>query len=45
MVETARAMDADAPQLHEGAPQNVCYDWGIGDREATEAALAAPTAR
>ena len=33
-------MDADVPQLHDDAPKNVCYDWGIGDREATEAALA-----
>ena len=40
VVETARAMDEDAPRLHKGAPRNVCYDWGIGDRAATEAALA-----
>ncbi len=40
VVETARAMDADAPQLHEAAARNLCYDWGIGNREATEAALA-----
>jgi carbon-monoxide dehydrogenase large subunit len=40
VVETARAMDADAPQLHEEAQRNVCYDWGIGDRAGTQAALA-----
>jgi len=35
--------DAEAdgqPQLHADAPGNLCYDWGIGDEAATEAALA-----
>lgn len=35
------AMTPGAVQLHQDAPGNICYDWGIGDREATEAALAA----
>ena len=40
VVEATRAMDRDAPQLHAEAPRNVCYDWGIGERESTERALA-----
>ncbi|MEM1161494.1 MAG: xanthine dehydrogenase family protein molybdopterin-binding subunit, partial [Pseudomonadota bacterium] len=35
------AMADGAVQLHEEAAGNICYDWGIGKREETEAALAA----
>ncbi|GIX12709.1 MAG: carbon monoxide dehydrogenase [Paracoccaceae bacterium] len=28
------------PALHEEAPDNVCFDWAIGDEAATEAAFA-----
>ncbi len=31
----------DAAQIHEGVPENLAYDWELGEREATEAALAA----
>ncbi len=41
VVETALADQPGQPQLHDDAPNNVCFDWGIGDSEATEAALAA----
>ncbi len=41
IIDMADAMADGAPQLHEEAPNNVCYDWGIGDKDATEAALAA----
>ncbi|MCV6592640.1 MAG: xanthine dehydrogenase family protein molybdopterin-binding subunit [Silicimonas sp.] len=34
------ALAGDAPQIHENAPGNVVYDWEIGERDATEAALA-----
>ena len=34
------AMADNAVQLHEEANGNLCYDWGIGDRDATETALA-----
>ncbi|MEM9059655.1 MAG: xanthine dehydrogenase family protein molybdopterin-binding subunit [Pseudomonadota bacterium] len=34
------AMAQGAPQLHDEAPGNLCYDWGIGDKVATETALA-----
>ncbi|WP_102224416.1 xanthine dehydrogenase family protein molybdopterin-binding subunit [Acidimangrovimonas sediminis] len=29
------------PQIHDEAPENVAYDWTLGDAEATEAAFAA----
>ncbi|MEL6701424.1 MAG: xanthine dehydrogenase family protein, partial [Pseudomonadota bacterium] len=29
------------PVIHPEAPENVCFDWGIGDEAATEAAFAA----
>ena len=41
VTEMDAAMAPGAVQLHENAPGNICYDWGIGDRGATEAALAA----
>jgi aerobic carbon-monoxide dehydrogenase large subunit len=31
----------DAPLVHDSAAGNVCFDWEIGDRAATDAALAA----
>ena len=40
---TATVTDAlkfGAAQIHDNAPGNVCYDWHIGDKEATEAAFA-----
>ncbi|MEM1300559.1 MAG: xanthine dehydrogenase family protein molybdopterin-binding subunit [Pseudomonadota bacterium] len=41
VTEMADALAPGAAQLHEEAPGNLCYDWGMGDQEATEAALAA----
>ncbi|MBU8537970.1 xanthine dehydrogenase family protein molybdopterin-binding subunit [Falsiroseomonas tokyonensis] len=37
---TEAALAPGAPQLHEGAPGNLCYDWHIGDKAAQEAAFA-----
>jgi carbon-monoxide dehydrogenase large subunit len=34
------ALEPGAPQLHDAAPGNVCFDWEIGDRAATDAAFA-----
>jgi carbon-monoxide dehydrogenase large subunit len=34
------ALKPGAAQIHDNAPGNVCYDWHIGDKEATEAAFA-----
>ncbi len=34
------AVAPGAPQLHEGAPANQCFDWHIGDKAAVDAAFA-----
>ncbi len=34
-------VDAGGPMIHPEAPDNVAFDWGIGDEAATEAAFAA----
>ena len=34
------ALADGAPTVHDDAPGNLCYDWEIGDREATDAAFA-----
>ena len=34
------ALESGAPQVHEEAPGNLCYDWEIGDKSATDAAFA-----
>ena len=39
VVDLASAVDSE--QIHEGVPGNRAYDWEIGERDATEAALAA----
>lgn len=39
VVETARALDTDVPQIWDEAPGNLCFDWDRGDREKTEAAF------
>ncbi len=33
--------DSIASAVHDGVPNNVCYDWGHGDKAATDAAFAA----
>ena len=40
VVETARADAKGAPQLHDQAPGNICFNWEIGDKSATDAAFA-----
>ena len=40
VVETGKAQDAGAPELHEEAPGNTIFEWEIGDKDATEAAFA-----
>ncbi|MFP6748296.1 MAG: xanthine dehydrogenase family protein molybdopterin-binding subunit, partial [Alphaproteobacteria bacterium] len=39
VVDTATAQD-NATQIHDEAPANLCFDWEIGDAEATDAAFA-----
>jgi carbon-monoxide dehydrogenase large subunit len=33
------ALNPGAPQIHEAAPGNLCYDWHIGDRATLDAAF------
>src|ERR1700721_3768211 len=41
VTDTATASQAGAAQIHEVAPNNMIYDWQLGDKAATEAAFAA----
>ena len=34
------AIVPEAPLVHDDAPGNICYDWHIGDQQATDAAFA-----
>jgi carbon-monoxide dehydrogenase large subunit len=40
VVGTADAAKAGAPQVHDEAKGNTCFDWEIGDKAATDAAFA-----
>lgn len=40
IIETARALDAGAPQIWDEAPSNLSLDWDLGDAQATEDGLA-----
>lgn len=33
------AMDASSPLVHADVPKNLCYDWELGDKAATDAAF------
>ncbi len=39
VVSTADAAEAAAPLVHTEAPGNICYDWEIGDKAATDEAF------
>jgi carbon-monoxide dehydrogenase large subunit len=39
VVDAEKATQPGAPQIHENAPNNICMDWSVGDKEATDAAL------
>ncbi|GAC1673840.1 MAG: molybdopterin-dependent oxidoreductase [Candidatus Limnocylindrales bacterium] len=41
VVDAEKATQPGAPQLHDNAPNNVVFDWSVGDRDGTEKALAA----
>jgi carbon-monoxide dehydrogenase large subunit len=41
VVDAEAATQPGAPQLHENAPNNVVFDWTVGNREGTDKALAA----
>jgi carbon-monoxide dehydrogenase large subunit len=40
VVDAEKATQPGAPQLHENAPNNVVFDWTVGDKDGTEKALA-----
>ncbi|WP_206931193.1 xanthine dehydrogenase family protein molybdopterin-binding subunit [Roseococcus thiosulfatophilus] len=40
-VTMAQAQAPGAPAVHDDNPSNLCYDWHIGDKAATDAAFAA----
>jgi carbon-monoxide dehydrogenase large subunit len=39
VVDAEKATQPGAPQLHENAPENICFDWNVGDRTGTDAAI------
>jgi aerobic carbon-monoxide dehydrogenase large subunit len=39
VVDAEAATQAEAPQIHENAPNNVVMDWQTGDKAGTEAAV------
>jgi aerobic carbon-monoxide dehydrogenase large subunit len=41
VVDAREARAAAAPQLHEAAPQNICFRWARGDEAAVRKAVAA----
>jgi carbon-monoxide dehydrogenase large subunit len=40
VVDAEKATQPGAPQLHENAPNNVVFEWTVGDRAGTDAAIA-----
>ena len=40
VVDVEKAMAPGAPQLHENAPNNVVFEWTVGDKDGTEQAFA-----
>ena len=40
VVDAEKATQPGAPQLHENAPNNVVFDWTVGDLDGTDRALA-----
>src|SRR5688572_1789459 len=39
VVDAEKAMQPGAPQLHENAPNNIVFEWQVGDKEGTAAAI------
>ena len=38
-INMIAASQSGAPQLHDDVPNNIPFDWGLGDKEKTDAAL------
>ena len=39
VVDAEKAIQPGAPQLHENAPNNVVFEWNVGDKAGTDAAI------
>ncbi len=39
VTDAAEAAKTGAPLVHDDVPNNTCYDWGLGDEAATNAAI------
>ncbi len=39
VVDAEKATEPGAPQLHENAPNNVVFEWNVGDKAGTDAAI------
>ena len=39
VVDAEKATQPGAPQLHENAPNNIVFEWNVGDRDGTAAAI------
>ncbi len=39
VVDVEKALAPGAPQLHENAPNNVVFEWTVGDKAGTDAAI------
>src|SRR5262245_21916421 len=39
VVDAEKATQPGAPQLHENAPNNVVFEWSVGDRDGPDAAI------
>ena len=39
VVDAEKATQPGAPQLHENAPNNIVFDWTVGDKSGTDAAV------
>ena len=39
VVEVEKAIEPGAPQLHENAPNNIVFEWSVGDKDGTAAAI------
>ena len=40
VIDPAKAVEEGAPKIHEEAPNNIAFDWEIGDKAKTEEAFA-----
>ncbi len=39
VIDAEKATQPGAPQLHENAPNNVVFEWSVGDKDGTAAAI------